>query len=71
MYRPHEAREDTELFPKLRGIVSAHEYAAMAEDFEREEHRRFGEDGFAMMVERVTRLEQGIGINDLARVTAA
>src|ERR1700682_3416505 len=30
MYRPHAAREDTELFPLLRGIVSPHEYDAMA-----------------------------------------
>lgn len=28
MYRPHESREDTVLFPKLRGIISAHEFAA-------------------------------------------
>ena len=34
------------------------------------EHQRFGGDGFEMMVERVARLEQAIGINDLARMTA-
>ena len=33
MYRPHAAREDTELFPKLQKLVSPHEYAAMAEEF--------------------------------------
>jgi hemerythrin-like domain-containing protein len=26
MYRPHAAREDTDLFPKLRGLVSANEF---------------------------------------------
>lgn len=71
MYRPHEAREDTELFPKLRGIVSAHEFDAMAEDFERDERRKFGEDGFERYVARVTAIEQTFGIHDLARFTPA
>ena len=35
MYNPHEAREDTVLFPAFRGIVSAHEYDALGEDFEK------------------------------------
>jgi hypothetical protein len=46
MYRPHEAREDTELFPALRAVVSPHELDAMAEDFERSERRKLGDDGF-------------------------
>jgi hypothetical protein len=54
----------------LREVVSANEFDAMAEDFETEERKRFGQDGFATMVDRVTRLERAIGINDLARVTA-
>jgi hemerythrin-like domain-containing protein len=69
MYRPHAAREDTELFPLLRSVVSAHEYDAMAEDFEKKEHQLFGEDGFEMMVKRVAGLEQQIGINDLSQFT--
>jgi hemerythrin-like domain-containing protein len=69
MYRPHAAREDTDLFPLLREIVSPHEYDAMAEDFERKEHKLFGGDGFEMMVHRVAGLEQSIGIGDLAQFT--
>ena len=69
MYRPHAAREDTDLFPLLRSLVSAHEYDAMAEDFEKKEHQLFGEDGFEMMAKRVASLEQWIGINDLAQFT--
>ena len=69
MYRPHAAREDTDLFPQLRSLVSAHEYDAMAEDFEKKEHKLFGEDGFEMMARRVAGLEQQIGINDLAQFT--
>ncbi len=69
MYRPHAAREDTDLFPVLRSLVSAHEYDAMAEDFEKKEHQLFGEDGFEMMAKRVAGLEQQIGISDLAQFT--
>jgi hemerythrin-like domain-containing protein len=69
MYRPHAAREDTDLFPLLRSLVSAHEYDAMAEDFEKKEHQLFGEDGFEMMAKRVAGLEQQIGIDDLAQFT--
>jgi hemerythrin-like domain-containing protein len=38
MYRPHAAREDTDLFPKLKDVVSSNEYDAMAEEFEKKEH---------------------------------
>jgi hemerythrin-like domain-containing protein len=69
MYRPHEAHEDTELFPKLRSVVSANEFAAMAEDFEKDERRKFGEDGFETMVARVANLEKAIDIDNLAKVT--
>lgn len=69
MYRPHEAREDTELFPQLRSIVSAHEFDAMAEDFEKDEQRKFGEDGFQTMVHRIDAIERSLGINDLRQFT--
>jgi hemerythrin-like domain-containing protein len=69
MYRPHAAREDTDLFPKLRKLVSEHEYDAMAEDFEKKEHQLFGEDGFEKMVDRVAKLEEAIGIHDLNQFT--
>lgn len=69
MYRPHAAREDTDLFPMLKDLVSAHEYDAMAEDFEKEEHQLFGEGGFEKMANRVAHLEKSIGIADLRQFT--
>lgn len=69
MYRPHAAREDTDLFPKLKDVVSANEYDAMAEDFEKEEHRLFGKDGFEKMAARVAQLEQQMGVHDLSQFT--
>jgi hemerythrin-like domain-containing protein len=69
MYRPHEAREDTVLFPALRSIVSKHEYDAMGEEFERIERKTFGGDGFDMAVDQVTELEKQFGIYDIAQFT--
>jgi hemerythrin-like domain-containing protein len=69
MYRPHEAREDTVLFPALRQIVSKHEFGALGEDFEKKEHQLFGEDGFEKIVDRVASIERALGINDLAQFT--
>lgn len=69
MYRPHEAREDTVLFPALRTIVSANEYDSLGEEFEDKEHELFGEDGFEKIVEEVGKLERAFGIYDLAKFT--
>jgi hemerythrin-like domain-containing protein len=69
MYRPHEAREDTVLFPALHEIVSKHEYDALGEQFEAIERKTFGGDGFDMAVDQVTDLEKQLGIHDLAQFT--
>jgi hemerythrin-like domain-containing protein len=69
MYAPHEAREDTVLFPELHKIVSPHEYDAMGEQFESIERKTFGGDGFDIYVERITDLEKRLGIYDLAMFT--
>lgn len=69
MYRPHEAREDTVLFPALRAIVSPHEYGALGEEFEDKEHELFGEGGFEEITASVAGLEKQLGIDDLARYT--
>jgi hemerythrin-like domain-containing protein len=69
MYRPHEAREDTVLFPAFRSVISAHEYDALGEDFEKKENELFGEDGFFKIVDQVAHLEKRIGIYDLSQFT--
>jgi hemerythrin-like domain-containing protein len=69
MYEPHEAREDTVLFPAFRQIISAQEYDALGEDFEKKEHQQFGEDGFERNVAEVARIEKVLGIYDLAAFT--
>jgi hemerythrin-like domain-containing protein len=69
MYRPHEAREDTVLFPAFRKLVSQHEYDSLGEEFENNEHKLFGEDGFETMVARVAEIEKQLNIYDLAQFT--
>lgn len=69
MYAPHEAREDTVLFPALHEIVSRNEYDALGEDFEKREHQLFGKEGFEGIVPRVANIEKQLGIYDLSQFT--
>jgi hemerythrin-like domain-containing protein len=69
MYAPHEAREDTVLFPAFRGIVSKNEYDSLGEDFEKKENELFGHEGFERMVDKVAGIEKRLGIYDLAQFT--
>lgn len=69
MYAPHEAREDTVLFPALHQVVSRNEYDALGEDFEKKEHQLFGKEGFEGIVPRVADIEKQLGIYDLSQFT--
>jgi hemerythrin-like domain-containing protein len=69
MYRPHEAREDTVLFPALHKIVPAKRLKELGEQFEKEEDRLFGDEGFEKTVDQVAAIEKQLGIGDLATFT--
>jgi hemerythrin-like domain-containing protein len=69
MYEPHEAREDTVLFPAFRKLVSEREYGALGEQFEKKERALFGEDGFERNVEAIAGIEKKLGVYDLAQFT--
>ena len=69
MYGPHEAREDTVLFPALRTLVTPQEFGALGDEFEDKEHALFGEGGFEKFVDRVAAIEKALGIYDLAQFT--
>jgi hemerythrin-like domain-containing protein len=69
MYRPHEAREDTVLFPALRKVLSAKEIKDLGDQFEKEEDKLFGEGGFFKVVEKVAGIEKQLGIYDLDQFT--
>jgi hemerythrin-like domain-containing protein len=69
MYEPHEAREDTVVFPTFREIVPAREFLQLGDTFEDEEHRRFGASGFTGVVGQVADIEKSLGIYDLSQFT--
>jgi hemerythrin-like domain-containing protein len=69
MYRPHEAREDTVLFPEFRNIVTDSEFKALGDQFEKREHELFGEEGFEKNVDKVAGIEKQLGIYELAQFT--
>lgn len=69
MYTPHEAREDTVLFPALHVIISRQEYQALGEKLDEIEHKTFGGDGFYIYLDQITAFEKRLGIYDLAQFT--
>jgi hemerythrin-like domain-containing protein len=69
MYRPHEAREDTVLFPAIRSVVKPKEFEALGEQFEDKEHELFGKEGFEGVVVQIGKLEETLGIHQLDQFT--
>lgn len=69
MYRPHEAREDTVLFPQVRSLLTDAQFKDLGEKFEELEHQLFGERGFEKIVEKVATIEKSLGIYQLDQFT--
>jgi hemerythrin-like domain-containing protein len=69
MYRPHESREDTVLFPALRTIIKPKQVEELGERMEEEEHKVLGDEGFEKNVEQVAMIEKQLGIYDLSQFT--
>jgi hemerythrin-like domain-containing protein len=69
MYEPHEAREDTVVYPAFRALLTPTEIADLGDRFAELQAEQFGSDGFAAMVRRVGAIEQALGIYDLAQFT--
>ena len=69
MYEPHEAREDTVVFPAFRQVVPAREFAELGQQFADLEQQQFGGNEFTAMVSRVASIEQNLGIYDLNQFT--
>jgi hemerythrin-like domain-containing protein len=69
MYEPHEAREDTVIYPAFRALLTPGEIADLGARFADLQAGQFGRDGFAAMVQRVAVIEQALGIYDLAQFT--
>ncbi|WP_368680632.1 hypothetical protein [Rhodococcus opacus] len=69
MYEPHEAREDTEIFPAFRQVTSDREFADISEHVAEAQHRRYGDNPIAGFLAQITAVERELGIYDLALFT--
>jgi hemerythrin-like domain-containing protein len=69
MYRPHEAREDTVVFPTFHAMFTPKEWDALGDLFEGKEKETLGDQGFEHAVATVTGFEHTLGIDDLTRFT--
>jgi hemerythrin-like domain-containing protein len=69
MYRPHESREDTVLFPALRTILKPKQVEELGERMEEDEHKVLGDEGFEKNVGQVATIEKQLGIYDLTQFT--
>jgi hemerythrin-like domain-containing protein len=69
MYRPHAAREDTDVFPTLRSLVTPNEFDQIGEALEKSETEKFGADGFEKVAKKIEALEKRLGIDDLSQFT--
>lgn len=69
VFRPHVDREDTEMFPDFKNVVTAHEFYELGKKFKEIEYQKWGENGHKQMVDKITHVEKALGINDLDSFT--
>lgn len=69
MYRPHESREDTVLFPALRTLLTPRQVQALGDKMEEDEHKVLGDEGFEKSVDKVASIEKTLGIYELGQFT--
>lgn len=69
MYEPHEAWEDTVIYPALRAVTTQATLDELAERFADLESGRYSDLALASILDRVTGVEEQLGIHDLASFT--
>ncbi len=69
LYRPHMAREDTDVFPAVRTIMTSDEFDALGKTLDKDEDQKLGAEGFGKYVRKVEAIEKRLGINDLTLFT--
>ncbi|HVT21357.1 MAG TPA: hemerythrin domain-containing protein [Mycobacteriales bacterium] len=69
MYEPHEAREDTVVFPAYRDIMGDSALSRAAEQFAAAQRQQFGPAAIPRILDLVSALETAMGIDDLSDFT--
>lgn len=71
MYRMHESREDTDIFPAILQVVQDGDYNNLTDEFQKTADAMLGTGGFQAQVEKITVIEKQLGIYDLSAFTPA
>jgi hemerythrin-like domain-containing protein len=71
MYQPHEAREDTVVFPAYRALLTPAKLDDVGGVITTLQQKEFGPNGFAATVAHVADIERSLGIDDLTQFTPA
>lgn len=71
MYEPHEAREDTEVFPAFRQVTTDRQFALISEQVAEAQHRDYGDNAITHFLEQIAGIEKQLGIHDLSSFTPA
>jgi hemerythrin-like domain-containing protein len=69
MFRPHESREGTIIFPKFRTLISDEDYKKLSYIVEEHEESIIGEGGFGKLIDTVADIERELGIYNLDQFT--
>ena len=69
MYQPHAAFEDTLVFPAWKKAVGKKAYAELGEQFEDEETKTLGKQGFEHVLAQIADIEKNLGISDISIYT--
>ena len=69
MYEPHEAWEDTIVYPALRAVTPQHTLDELAERFADLESGRYSDLALARILARVRGVEEQLGLADLSSFT--
>ena len=69
MYQPHEAWEDTVVFPAFRSTHTPEQLLELADTFNELQRQQFGPGAVADTVARVANIEMSLGIYDLSQFT--
>ncbi len=69
MYRVHLSREDADVFPLFRKLISQEEYTYLGSLFDQVEQQRVGKHGLRKFLQQVEEIEKRLDIFDISYVT--
>jgi hemerythrin-like domain-containing protein len=69
LYEPCLARENTDLLPTLRSLMTPTEFDALAQTLEKAEGGTLGAEGFDKAAKKVEAIEKKLGTHDLSQFT--